>query len=117
MTSGSGRSGLKLVFTNAFVAIWELPKPASILTGPGTPRITRLDHSRVEGTLTEPGTYALKVRYTRYWRVRAGAVCIDRSAGGMTLIRATKPGPFALAVPEDPDDLVGLLVGRAPGRC
>jgi hypothetical protein len=113
----SGRSGLKLVFTNSFVAIWELPRPASILTGPGTPRITRLDHSRVEGKLTEPGSYALKVRYTRYWRVRAGAVCIERSAGGMTLIRATKPGPFALAVPENPDALVGLLVGRAPGRC
>jgi hypothetical protein len=113
----SGQSGLQLVFTNASMAIWELPKPAPILTGPGRPRLTRLDHSRVEGTVTASGAYALKIRYTRYWRVRSGAVCIERAAGGMTTLRATRPGPFALAVPEEPNDLVGLLVGRPPGHC
>lgn len=113
----SGRSGLRLVFSNAFGAIWELPRPAPIIAGPAAARITRLDHSRLEGTVAKPGTYLLKVRYTRYWRIRSGAVCLERGAGGMTRIRATQPGPFALAVPEAPDDLVGLLVGRAPGRC
>jgi hypothetical protein len=113
----SGGSGLTPVFSNGNVAIYELPRPDPILTGPGSPRITRLDHSRIEGSLSQPGTYALKVRYTRYWRVRAGAVCVERAGGGMTLLRATRPGRFALAVPEVPTSLVRLLVGRPPARC
>src|SRR4030095_17135114 len=59
----SGRSGLRLVFTNAFGAIWELPRPARIITGPGTARITRLDQSRLEGAGGEAGADALTVRY------------------------------------------------------
>ncbi|HKY12609.1 MAG TPA: hypothetical protein VJL85_04630 [Gaiellaceae bacterium] len=113
----SGLSGLSVVFADANVTIFELPKPAPILTGPGRPRITRLDHSRIEGTLTEPGVYTIKVRYTRYWRVRAGAVCVERVAGGMTRLRALLPGRFALAVPEQPTSLVRLLVGRSQAHC
>ena len=113
----SGSSGLTRVFGDANVTIYELPRAEPILTGPGTPRITRLDHSRIEGTLTEPGTYTVKVRYTRYWRVREGSICVERVAGGMTRLRATRPGRFALAVPERPDSLVRLLVGRPPARC
>ena len=113
----SGRSGLSPVFADTNVTIYELPRPASMLTGPGSPRITRLDHSRIEGTLSRPGTYLLKVRYTRYWRVRAGAVCVERVAGGMTRLRATRPGRFALSIPEQPAALVRLLVGRPPAKC
>jgi hypothetical protein len=113
----SGRSGLTPVFSDGNVAIYELPRPAPILIGPGSPRITRLDHSRIEGSLTEAGTYSLKVRYTRYWRVRSGSVCVERVAGGMTRLRAMRPGRFALAVPERPASLVRLLVGRPPARC
>jgi hypothetical protein len=113
----SGTSGLARVFADGNVAIYELPRPAPILDGPGSPQITRLDHSRIEGVLTEGGAYSLKIRYTRYWRVRAGAVCVERVAGGMTLLRATRPGRFALAVPEQPASLVRLLVGRPPARC
>jgi hypothetical protein len=113
----SGRSGLSPVFADANATIYELPEADPILTGPGRPRITRLDHSRIEGVLTEPGVFTIKVRYTRYWRVRAGAICVERIAGGMTRLRATQPGRFALAVPEQPASLVRLLVGRPPARC
>jgi hypothetical protein len=113
----SGRSGLTVVFADANITIYEHPRPAPILTGPGKPRLTRLDHTRIEGTLTRPGTYTVKIRYTRYWRVRAGAVCVERIVGGMTRLRATRPGRFALAVPEAPASLVRLLVGRPPARC
>ena len=65
----------------------------------------------------EPGSLLLRIRYTRYWRVRSGSVCVERVAGGMTQLRATQPGRFALAVPEQPASLVRLLVGRPPARC
>jgi hypothetical protein len=113
----SGRSGLSPVFADRNVTIYELPQPAPILTGPGSPQITRLDHSRIEGTLRKPGAYVLRIRYTRYWRVRAGAVCVERAAGGMTRLRATRPGRFVLSVPAQPASLVRLLVGRPPARC
>jgi hypothetical protein len=113
----SGRSGLARVFFDGKLGIYRLPRPSPILTGPGKPRITRFDHSRIEGVLTEPGSYSLKIRHTRYWRVRAGAVCVERVAGGMTRLRATQPGRFVLAVPERPASLVRLLVGRPPARC
>jgi hypothetical protein len=113
----SHRSGLRRVVAWRSVAIYELPRPDPILTGPGGPRITRLDHAGVAGLLPVAGTYALKIRYTRYWRVLTGAVCVERGTGGMTRLRATQPGRFALAVPEEPDDLVRLLVGKPRAHC
>ena len=112
----SGRSGLDRVFAAATVTIFEVPRAEPIITGPGEPIVTRLDHARIEGRVAA-GTHRLKVRYTRYWRVRAGAVCVERAADGMTLLTASRPGRFALAVPEAPGALVRSLVGRAPARC
>lgn len=113
----SGRSGLRQVFVSPQLRIFEVPRPQPILTGPGSPVVTRLDHAGIAGRLPEIGSYQLKIRYTRYWRVQAGAVCVEHARGGMTVLRATRPGPFALAVPEGPAALVRSLVGRAPARC
>ncbi len=113
----SGRSGLRTAFRSPQLTIFEVPRPEPILTGPGSPVVTRLDHTGLEGRLTAPGSYRLKIRYTPYWRVRAGAVCFERAPAGMTLLRATRPGRFAIAVPRGPGALVRSLVGRAPAHC
>jgi hypothetical protein len=113
----TGRSGLSPVFSDANVTIYELPAAQPILTGPGTPRVTRFDHSRIEGMLQAPGSYRLKIRYTPYWRIREGAVCVERASDGMTNLNATRPGRFVLSVPEQPASLVRLLVGRPQARC
>ncbi|HEX2292461.1 MAG TPA: hypothetical protein VHH55_04060 [Gaiellaceae bacterium] len=113
----SGASGLRAVLRTPQLAIFEVPRPEPILTGPGSPVVTRLDHGGVAGRLTAAGTYRLKIRHTRYWRVRAGAICVERAANGMTTLRAARPGRFALAVPEGPGGLVRALVGQAPARC
>ncbi|HEY7706790.1 MAG TPA: hypothetical protein VH968_06440 [Gaiellaceae bacterium] len=113
----SGSSGLREVFHSPQLTIYEVPRPEPILTGPGTPIVDRLDHAGIEGRLPAAGTYRLKIRYTRYWRVEAGAVCAERAAGGMTILRASRPGDFALVVPEGPGELVRALVGRAPAHC
>ena len=113
----SGRSGLHMVFTRPELRIYAVPRPEPILTGPGVPVVTRLDHAGIAGRLPAAGSYRLKIRYTRYWRVRAGAVCVSRGSGGMTVLIASRPGRFALAVPEGPAALVRSLVGRGPARC
>jgi hypothetical protein len=113
----SGRSGLSRVFVSPQLRIFEVPRAQAILTGPGSPIVTRLDHAGIEGRLPAAGSYRLKIRYTRYWRVKAGEVCVEHARGGMTVLRATRPGPFSLAVPEGPAALVRSLVERAPARC
>lgn len=113
----SGRSGLRRVFTSPQLRIYEVPKPEPILTGPGSPTVTRIDHGGIAGTLPAAGTYRLKIRYTRYWRVRAGAVCIAHARGGMSVLTAARPGRFALAVPEGPASFVRSLVGQGQARC
>jgi hypothetical protein len=113
----SGRSGLRRVFGSPQLAIYEVPRPEPILTGPGNPVVTQLDHAGIQGLLPAAGEYRLKIRYTRYWRVKAGAVCVERAGRGMTVLRARMPGRFALAVPEGPGALVRALVGRAPAHC
>jgi hypothetical protein len=113
----SGRSGLREAFSSPQVTIFEVPRPEPILTGPGSPAVTRFDHAGIEGVLPAAGSYGLKVRYTRYWRVRAGAVCVERGAQGMTTIRAAQAGRFAIAVPAGPGGLVRSLVGQAPAQC
>ena len=113
----SGRSGLLPALRTPQLTIYEVPRPEPILTGPGDPAVTRFDHAGVEGTLPAAGTYRLKIRYTRYWRVKAGSVCVERLSDGMTMVTATRPGRFALAVPEGPGGLVRALVGQAPAHC
>src|ERR671922_118267 len=88
----SGRSGLHMVFTSPELRIYAVPRPEPILTGPGAPVVTRLDHAGIAGRLPAAGSYRLKIRYTRYWRVRAGAICVSRGRGGMTLLTASRPG-------------------------
>jgi len=98
----SGRSGLREVWSGAGWRIFELPAATPILTGPGAARLTVLDHDRLAGEVGAPGDYRLRVRYTPYWEVRAGAVCVERAPGGMTLLRAARPGGFELGASVRP---------------
>jgi hypothetical protein len=113
----SGHAGLVEVFGNADWTIYELPGAAPILTGPGRGRIDRLEHERIEGWTAAAGTYRLRVRYTRYWRVVRGHVCLARASDDMTLLVVRRPGRFALAAPEEPGRLVRSLLGARGARC
>jgi hypothetical protein len=94
----SGRSGLREVWRAPGWRIFELPGATPILTGPGDARLSFLGHDRIAGDVGAPGEYHLRVRYTPYWDVRAGAVCIERARGGMTRLSAARPGAFELGV-------------------
>ena len=103
----SGRSGLREVFRSETATIWELPEATTILSGPGAARLTELAHDRVAGETETPGSYRLAVRFTPYWRVDGGDVCVERAPDGMTTVVARRAGPFALGV--------GLFDRRAGG--
>jgi hypothetical protein len=113
----SGRSGLTMVFRSADWKIYELRPAVPLLTGSGPARITALGHERIAGWTGTRGDYRLRVNYTRYWKVVRGRVCVAQAADGMTVLRSIRPGPFTLALKEQPGRLVRSALGVRPQQC
>ena len=81
--------------------IWEVPAASPMLTGAGEARITRYTHHEIDGVTDTAGDYRLSVRFTNYWRVLAGSVCLREAQDGMTVLHAAGPGAFRLAIDLD----------------
>jgi hypothetical protein len=94
----TGAAGLTAVFRSPTGTIYELERPTPILSGPGPARLTLLDHERVVGEVGGRGRYRLAVRWTPWWRVEGGAVCVREAADGMTTVVAHAAGTFELGV-------------------
>ena len=93
----SGRSGLVRVASTPTWTAWELPHATPILTGPASARLTAFEHERIRGHVGAAGDYLLRVRWTPYWRASGAASCVERAPGGLTMLRASRRGDFALA--------------------
>lgn len=113
----SGRSGLREVFRTDDWRIYELPAADEILTGPGDVSLTEMGHERIAGSVPAPGDYRLSVRYTRYWRVERGSLCLGETGDGMTVLRARAAGPFVLELDDDPGTLIRAALGQSPTGC
>ena len=99
----SGRAGLVEVARAGPVTVYEVPDASPVLTGPGTPQVTALEHDRVAGELTEAGTHRLAVRWTPTWRVLQGDVCVEEAPDGMTSVVARSATTFVLGVSALPE--------------
>jgi hypothetical protein len=113
----SGRAGLARVYGDANWTIYELRGAAPILSGPAPARLDRLDHERIAGWTARAAEYRLAVRYTPYWQVLRGEVCLRRADDGMTTLVSARPGTFELALSDAPAQLVRSLVGDRDIRC
>jgi hypothetical protein len=91
----SGASGLRRVFRTSTTAIFELPRPTSILSGRGHPRVLSLTATRIRLDLPSAGSYRLAVRYSPYWR--AEHACLAKRADGMTTVEPRRAGPLELS--------------------
>ena len=69
-----------------------------MLTGPGQAQITRYGHDEIDGLTAATGDYRLAVRFTNYWRVLEGSICLAEGQDGTTVLRASKAGPFRLGI-------------------
>lgn len=112
----SGRSGLVEVASGSDWTIYELPRATPILTGPSRAGLTALDHERIAGWTGAPGEFLLRARYTPYWSVAAGDVCVERTAGGLTRVVARRAGPFELRIANGAG-LLRALAGSRPAGC
>lgn len=109
-------SGLLLVYTTPTGSIYELPQATPLLTGPSSARVTRFGHTTINGTVSAPGRYLLRVHYNRYWTL-SGAGCVRRGPARMTMLDLTMPGPFSLTVPATADGLLDAATVGHSTRC
>jgi hypothetical protein len=107
----SGRVGLTEVYRTVDWRIFELPRPAKIITGPSPAWLEAFRHERIAGWTTARGVYRLRVRYMPHWEVRRGQVCVAPAADGMTRLHVYKSGAFTLALDQRPTDLVRAALG------
>jgi hypothetical protein len=95
-------TGLRRVWNGRGAAIYRLPFATPILTGPSPGTIIQLDSNRIEGFVSRPGRYRLRVHFSPYWGVSRGRVCMTPASGGLTTLVARRPGVFRIDAVEDP---------------
>jgi hypothetical protein len=107
--------GLVEVYRSRDWRIFEFRQAVPILTGPGLAWLDAFGHERIAGWTTTPGVHKLRVRYMPYWEVRRGGVCLERAPDGMTRLHVRRPGPFTLALNQQPAALVRSALNSRAG--
>ena len=108
----SGRAGLRRVWASPKIAIYTVPRPRPILTGPGRPRVLALRESLLLVRVTRGGTYRLAVRWSPYWHASTG--CLARTRTGMVTLRMRAAATVSMAFDVDPSSLLDAFAGSAP---
>jgi hypothetical protein len=110
----SGHSGLKLVFSSAHVKVYEVRDPKPIVTGAGDANVFWLWPTRLVFSVSAPGRYRVKVRWSPYWKTSQG--CVWRGSDGTVRLQATEPGLVQLAVNLNVSRGLETLTGLSPRR-
>ena len=110
----SGRSGLKPVFWSAHVEIFEVPNPQPLVTGAGDANVFWLWPTRLVFSVSKPGRYQVKLRWSPYWQTTQG--CVWRGADGTVRLQATQAGLVQLGVDVNVSRGLETLTGLNPRR-
>ena len=81
----SGRSGLVQVFRSPHVKIYELQNASPIVTGQGDANVFWMWPTRMVFSVSQPGRYHVKVRWSPYWHTSQG--CVWRGPTGRSRCR------------------------------
>lgn len=98
----SSQSELRTVMRTSNATIYELPHATPLLTGPAQATITTMQSGQISGYVDAPGMYYLRVRYSPYWSVTRGTLCLAEGNSAMTLVQAMRAGPFTIQATESP---------------
>jgi hypothetical protein len=111
----SGRAGLRRVWASREIAIYLVPRPRPILTGPGRPTVRGLGDSRLLIHVTRGGTYRIAVRWSPYWQASTG--CLAPTRDGMLRLRTRAAATIRIVFDVDARSLLDALSGAAPTSC
>jgi hypothetical protein len=90
----AGLPYLHQVFASRHWRIYAVAAPTPVLSGPG--RLVSLGHQSFALAASAPGSFLVRVRFTRYWTVQRGDGCVDRAVDGWTRVRARAPGQLVV---------------------
>ena len=91
----AGLTYLKEVFSSAHWRIYRVEGATPIAAGPG--QLTRLGHDSFALQADAPGSFLVRIHYTRYWAVTAGSGCTARGPEGFTEVTTKAAGPITVA--------------------
>jgi hypothetical protein len=106
----NGHAGLKRVLRTAQLAIYEVPAPRPIVTGPAGAYVRELTRSRLVVRLARRGTYRVAVRYSPYWHASSG--CLGRGADGMVRLTVMRPVTVRLRFDVNAGRALAAVAGR-----
>jgi hypothetical protein len=86
---------LREVFRSAHWRIYEVLAPTPLLSGPG--RLTSLGHDSFSLLAASAGSFVVRVHFTRYWTLTAGAGCVRQAPGGWTALSVRTPGAVTVS--------------------
>ena len=86
----AGLPGLREVFSSRHWRIYAVRTPQPLAAGPG--RLTALGHDSFALSVSAPGSFLVRVRYTPYWTITSGGGCVSRASGGWTRVDAATRG-------------------------
>jgi hypothetical protein len=108
----AGHAGLERVLRTPQLAIFEVPSPRPIVTGPGGVYVREFSRSRLVVRLARRGTYRVAVRHSPYWRASSG--CLSRGADGMVRLTVTRPATVRVRFDVDAGRALAAVAGRVP---
>lgn len=90
----AGLPYLDPVFASAHWRVYAVAGATALATGPG--RLLTLGGDGFTLGYGAPGATLVRVHYTPFWHVTAGAARVTRGPGGWTTVTATRPGIVAV---------------------
>ena len=92
--------------------IYEVRHPKPIVTGAGEANVFWLWPTRLVFSVSAPGRYRVKVRWSPYWKTSQG--CVWRGSDGTVRLQATQAGLVQLGVDLNVSRGLETLTGLQP---
>jgi hypothetical protein len=86
---------LREAFRSAHWRIFRVLNATPLASGPG--RLTSLGHDSFALDARTPGSFVVRVRFTRYLTITHGDGCVGPAAGGWTAVSVRASGPVVIA--------------------
>jgi hypothetical protein len=81
---------LREVFVSRHWTIYTVLAPTPLASGPG--RLTSLGNDAFTLRASSPGSFLVRVHFTRYWTLARGDGCVGAAPGGWTYVTVRAPG-------------------------
>ncbi|HEX8073776.1 MAG TPA: hypothetical protein VF545_02240 [Thermoleophilaceae bacterium] len=81
---------LELVWQNRDWKLWQVQKPARLLSGPG--RLTDATPDSFTIQADRPGRFVMRLHFSPYWKLVEGSGCVRVGARNWTEVRLERPG-------------------------